>query len=219
MARTAQQAMLFLEASAVNSGTLSPSALALMEGVTQAMFMHKVKITVVCLAAGAILSGGALSFAQRAGKEAQVKQVKQAEAALPAEPPPEEYKLVVLGRDKAIALLQTSGLSDRMKALLTERYEAAETEITERWKRYISGKESLDILLGASLRLLEAERELSAKTTDQLVSLNNHLRLVQDVEKITRLKVDNGVATLQELNQSKFYRAQAEILLERAKSP
>ncbi|HEV3118254.1 MAG TPA: sigma-70 family RNA polymerase sigma factor, partial [Gemmataceae bacterium] len=111
MARTAQQAMLFLEVSAVNSGTLSPSALALMEGVTQAMFMHKVKITVVCLAAGAILSGGALSFAQRGGKEAPVK---QAEAARPVEPPPEEDrdKPVVLGRDKAIALLQTSGLSD-----------------------------------------------------------------------------------------------------------
>jgi len=187
-----------------------------MEGVTQAMFMHKVKITVVCLAAGAILSGGALSFAQRAGKEAQVK---QAEAALPAEPPPEENKLVVLGRDKAIALLRTSGLSDRMKALLTERYEAAEIEATERWNRYVAGKETLDILFGASLRLLEAERELSARKADQLVSLNNHLRMVQNVEKLTRLKFDADTAALQDLNQAKFYRVQAEILLERAKGP
>jgi len=218
MARTAQQAMLFLEASAVNSGTLSPSALALMEGVTQAMFMHKVKIAVVCLVAGVILSGGALSFAQRAGKEAPVK---QGEAARPAEPPPDDDrdKLVILGRDKAIALLQTSGLSDRMKALLTERFEAAETETILRWQRFIRGNETLDSLLGASLRLLEAERELSARKTDQLVSLNNHLRLVQNVERITQLKFDAGAAAPQDLNQARFYRVQAEILLERAKGP
>jgi RNA polymerase sigma factor (sigma-70 family) len=219
MARTVQQATLFLEASAVNSGTLSPSALALMEGVTQAMFMHKVKITVVCLAAGAILSGGALSFAQRAGKEAQVKQVKQAEAARPDEQPPEEYKLVVLGREKAIALLQTSGLSDRMKALLTEKYEAAEIETTERWKRLIGGHETLDIMLSAAHRLLEAERELSGKKADQLVSLENHLRRMQVLEKIFRLRFDGGSAALQDLSQARFCRVQAEILLERAKGP
>jgi hypothetical protein len=95
----------------------------------------------------------------------------------------------------------------------------AEAEATLRWRRYLEGRDALSILLDADVRLLEAERELSGKKADLLVCLENHLHRVQQVEKITQLKIDAGSTALQDLNQSKFYRVQAEILLERAKGP
>jgi hypothetical protein len=124
-----------------------------------------------------------------------------------------------LSKEKVKALLQGAAVGEKMKALLEARFDAARSEVDARWKRWVAGRTDLDRLVAASLRLLEAERELSTRKAEQIVALENQYQRMAQVEKISKAKVDVGKDPVDELFQARFYRLQAEILLERAKAP
>src|SRR5437660_11457419 len=154
-------------------------------GVLQAMFVSKLKLTAVVLLSVGILGVGALTYPRLAGQQPDPK------PAVASQPPPDkneqEYpKLAALTKERAKAILNVNH-ADRLKVLLMDRFDAANSEVEARWNRYLAGKETLDIILGASLRLLEAERELSGKKADQIDALENQLKRMRELEKINRL--------------------------------
>src|SRR5262249_44988474 len=129
-------------------------------------------------------------------------------------------KISALGKEKVKALVAAANVSAKMKALLEARFDAAHSETTARWNELIVGRSSsVDSFVGASLRLLEAERELSTGKGDQVAALENQRQRMAELEKIWQAKFDAGVAPTSELSGARFARLQAEILLERAKAP
>jgi hypothetical protein len=214
---TLHAAIASLAGQATGTGAISSSVISLREGVLQAMFLSKLKMTVVVFLTAGILGAGALTYPKLAGQQVDPKPAVASQRP-PTKDDEEIPKLAALTKERAKAILDVN-LADRMKVLLMDRFYAALTEAEARWNRYLAGKETLDIILGASLRLLEAERELSGKKADLIAALENHLRRVRELEKINQLKIEAGSVALQDLYQAKFFRAQAEIWLERAKAP
>jgi RNA polymerase sigma factor (sigma-70 family) len=109
-------------------------------------------------------------------------------------------------------------VDDKLKELLKERLETAKAELEPRMKAFHEGRGTLDILLGASLRVLQAERELSDKKADQVAALKAHAERMQQFEKVVQGWVDAGRVAIWDLQEVKFYRLEAEIWLARAKS-
>jgi hypothetical protein len=113
-------------------------------------------------------------------------------------------------------LLKESKASPRLQTLLAERQAAARTELRTRHEQFLAGRGTLDILVGASERLLEAERDLYPTRKDQVAAWKRHVRLLEDVEKTVKDIYDAGRASLADYSQAKFARLNAEIGLERA---
>ena len=97
-------------------------------------------------------------------------------------------------------------------------FEAANLEVRARWRHYLDGIGTTDLMLASSLRALEAERELSKKTDRQLAALDHHLRRMRNVERINKDRFEAGRIPLHDFAQARFYRAQAELWLEQAQS-
>jgi RNA polymerase sigma factor (sigma-70 family) len=228
LAATLRGVMIVAAGSIKNREQLSPFVVALTEGVLKAMFVTKLKIAAVSLLAAGMLGAGVLSYAQVAGKQTGPErggktepfaQKPAGERAIDPNADSGIPKFPAFGKERAKAILDQSGFGDRMRTLLMARLDAAFEEAETRRRRYYEGKETLDIAIHSSLRLLEAERELSSKKADQRVALENHLQRMQELEKINRLKIDAGSLAAQDLAEVKFHRLQAEIWLERMKSP
>jgi len=228
LAATLRGVMIVAAGSIKNREQLSPFVVALTEGVLKAMLVTKLKIAAVSLLAAGMLGAGVLSYAQVAGKRPGPERVSQTEVlaqqavgAPPADPNADSGipKFPAFGKERAKAILDQSGFGDRMRSLLLARLDAALEEAETRRRRFYEGKATLDITINSSLRLLEAERELTSRQADQRVALENHLRRMQELEKIYQLKIDTGSVAFQDLAQAKFYRLQAEIWVERMKSP
>ena len=96
--------------------------------------------------------------------------------------------------------------------------DAAKRELDARWKEFCAGRGTLDILVGASRRLLEAERDLSSKKDDQVAAWDTHRQRMQDLCDINLARFEAGQIPIQDLAQADYYRLDAEIGLERAKA-
>src|SRR5262249_25367116 len=95
--------------------------------------------------------------------------------------------------------------------------EAAKLELDSRTKEFMAGRGTLDITMGASKRLLEAERESSPKRADQIAACEAHLNRMKEIENVNRQRFNAGRIGIQDLAESTYYRIEAEIWLERAK--
>jgi hypothetical protein len=115
-------------------------------------------------------------------------------------------------------LLEAAKVSDKLKGLLKDQYQAALDMARARWEEFMMGRGTLDSQIEASLRLLDAERDLSDKKGDQLTALENHWQRMKEFEKINQIRFDAGRVPIADNAQTKFYRIQAEIWLERAKA-
>jgi hypothetical protein len=198
-----------------------------MEGVLQAMLWTQVKIAATALLAVAVLGAGAgvvtypkLAAQQPDPKKAQAPEVVAADQKEEKRQDDEADALrkdLVLPADKVKALLATSKESDKLKSLLKQRYEAAGEEVEGRFKEFLAGRGTLDIFIESSLRLCDAERELSAQNACQIVALEKRLRLLKEAEKINQVRFNAGRIPSQDLAQIKYNRLDAEIALERAK--
>jgi RNA polymerase sigma factor (sigma-70 family) len=205
-------------------GGLSAPVVALMKGVLNAMFLSKVKVAVLIVLAVGVAGAGTWSLA-RPGLLAQPPKQEKAEPPPAAEPGPEradpppqdEEKLAALDEEQVKKLLEKAKVSDKLKALLNDKHEAAFDETRSRWDEFMAGRGTLDIYLGASLRLLEAERDLSDKKEDQVTALENHWRRMKVVEQVNQARFDAGRIPIADNAQTKFYRIQSEIWLERAR--
>ena len=103
------------------------------------------------------------------------------------------------------------------RTLLNERLNAARTELDSRTKEFEAGRGTLDFLLGASRRLAEARREMSTSKEDLLNAVKDYVKRMKQIEKINQERFDAGRIPIYDLAESTYYRAEAEIWLERAK--
>jgi hypothetical protein len=130
----------------------------------------------------------------------------------------EGIPLADISEDKLKALLDAMPRSSKMRSLLKEQIEAAQTETTSRFMEFLAGRGTLDIMIGASQRLLQAERDLSIKKEDVVAAYEAHWQRMKDVEAINKGRYDAGRIAIQDYAQSRFNRIQAEIWLERVKA-
>jgi hypothetical protein len=199
---------------------------ALIKGVLNAMFLSKVKVAALIVLAVGVAGAGTRVLAHPNLLAQQPKQEKAEppQAAQPgperADPPPQDEipKLVALDEEQAKKLLEKAKVSDKLKALLKDKHQAAFDETRSRWDELLAGRGTLDIYLGASLRLLEAERDLSDKKEDQVTALENHWQRMKVVEQVNQARFDAGRIPIADNAQTKFYRIQAEIWLEWARA-
>jgi outer membrane protein TolC len=101
---------------------------------------------------------------------------------------------------------------------LEARLAAANKEVRIRWKEYCAGRGSLDIYLNSSRRVLEAERDLSAKKADQVAAWESHLQRMQQAYVINLARYNAGRIPIQDFAQADYYRRDAEIGLERTRA-
>jgi hypothetical protein len=234
VAATLRAALLVAAEGSAALGLLSGSVTVLMEGVLHAMFMTKLKVGGAFLLAAVVLTTGTgviirhQQLAAQQPAKAKVEQpkldaAKKREEALKAfledqppnsEPPP----LPNLSEDKVKALFAGLQAGEKLNTLLKEQYKAAETETRGRWLGFMAGRQTLDILLTASLRLLQAELDLSDKRPDHLVALEAHWQRMKDAELVNQVKYDAGRVAIQDYSQARFYRIRAEIWLEQVKA-
>jgi hypothetical protein len=170
---------------------VSASVAVLVEGVLRTMLVNKLKNLVVVVLAFAVLATGAGLVASR-----QVPQEPKK-----AEPPAPAAKA-----------------ENRLPALLKARVEAAKTEVWARNQEFLVGRGTLDILVGASRRLLVAEQELGLNRADQIAALEKHFTLMKEVQEINEERFRDGRIPIQDVKEAEYYRLDAEIQLERAKA-
>ncbi len=94
---------------------------------------------------------------------------------------------------------------------------AAMLEWECRWKEYQAGRGTLDFLLDASRRLLQADLEKAHNKIERVTARKSHFNRVTEIEKINKLRYEAGKVATQDLEQSRFYRCEAELNLLREK--
>jgi outer membrane protein TolC len=127
----------------------------------------------------------------------------------------DDNKFWPMDEAKVKSLLEASTAGKKLKELLKERLATAHEEAACRYQQYLAGRGTLDAILGASLRLLDSEKELSDKKGDQVAALRRHLRRMKEMEKIVEAQYMAGRASLADYDQAKSYRLQSEIWLEK----
>jgi hypothetical protein len=152
------------------------------------------------LALAAILAGVAGLGAQPAGKGE------------------DEIKLPVTEEAMIKAWLDAYPCKPHLKVLLKERYEAALTECGTRWKEFLAGRGTMDIMLEAFRNLRDAERELSPRKADQVAVLEAYWKRTKRIEEINNARYQAGRIPVSDWAQARYVRADAEIQLERAKA-
>lgn len=175
------------------AAVVSPAVAALVEGVLQTMFVTKLKTIGAAVFVVSLLAMGAGGLAFQAPK---------------ADPKPEKNTPQPQGAVKD---------EDRLTALLKARVQAAELELEVRMKEFLAGRGTLDVLLGASRRHVEAYRELHPKPADHLIAAESHFRRMKDVHEINENRYQAGRIPISDLKETEYYRLEAEIWLERLK--
>jgi RNA polymerase sigma factor (sigma-70 family) len=232
LATTIRSGLILTAGQAGALGAISPAVIPLMEGVLQAMFLSKLKLVLTVVLTFTALGACALGYPLVAGQQGsprveapppvganQPDPAKKGVAAGEADDVANLPRLPALSKEKVADLLKNNPASARMKALLMDRFDAACTEINARWQEFLAGRGTLTVMLAASLRLLEAEREISVKPADQLVAWENHWKRMQELEKIMQARFDAARVGVPDLSVTRFSRIQAEIWVERAKNP
>jgi RNA polymerase sigma factor (sigma-70 family) len=196
MVATMRAAHALVAGNAPAVAAVSPSAAALMEGVLQAMFLKQVKtaLTVTLSLIFLVLAAGVLTHTTLAARQADdKKEEKKADKPAPA-------------------------AEDKLTTLLKERVDVAKAEVDARNQEFLAGRGTLDIMFGAGKRLLQAQRELSEKKEDQIAALEAYFNLTKGIEELNQARFNAGQISIADLSESKYYRLEAEIWLERAKA-
>jgi hypothetical protein len=107
---------------------------------------------------------------------------------------------------------------ERLTKLFAAWQEAAKTEVAERMKQFQEGFGTLDILLGASRRLLAAQLEARDLHADRIAALEAHAARLRQIEKINDARYQEHRIPVQDQAQPRFHRAEAEIWLARGKA-
>ena len=212
---TVKAALVFASGTTLTAGIISSSVLALSKGVQQAMFMNTLKVILAIGLAFAVVGSTGLAFLAMAYDSSKSEKEKENNTA-------QSKKGSKSDKEDSI----TKEISDRRKeldyllnlhALLKERVEAAKTEVQARTREFEAGKGTLDFLIAASRRLLVAEWELSDKKEDQFAALKAHFDRMKAAEDLNQERFGAGRIAVQDLQQTKYYRLEAEIWLEKAK--
>jgi RNA polymerase sigma factor (sigma-70 family) len=215
---TVKAALVLADGKAVAAGLISSSVLALTKGVQQAMFMNTLKVILAVGLAVAVVGGTGLAVIALAYDSSKQEKDKEKASAQPGKAPNTDKEKPALNFKSTTDSRSKLELSDNVKLnrLMKERVEAARGEVEARTKEFETGRGTLDFLMGASRRLLVAEWEMSDKKEDQLAALGAHLGRMLAVEKLNQDFFRRRI--VQDVQQSKYYRLEAEIWLEKFKA-
>jgi hypothetical protein len=218
-------------------GIVSTHVLMLTEGVLRTMLLTKLKI--VAGAAVAIASLGTATGVALYGRSvADSPQTPHAETPVASlrqqVPPPEEHVrdlekglahllndpdgMPDISPQKVKSVLADAKADDRTKTLLKAQFEAAAGGAHARWREFMAGRGALAFLISSSERLLTAESDLSDRPADHVAAVEHHWKRMREIEKVNEERFNDGRIAIQDVLESRFYRLQAEIRLERARS-
>jgi hypothetical protein len=108
---------------------------------------------------------------------------------------------------------------DRLKNLLKERFELAEKEYKIRFAKFRDMEfPELERCCYSSLRVLEAQKDLSDKKADVVAAWEAHLARVKELARIAANFARTGQGMESDASMARFYYLDAEIGLERAKA-
>jgi RNA polymerase sigma factor (sigma-70 family) len=108
--------------------------------------------------------------------------------------------------------------NDKLNALLKERQDTAKAEWEDRNQQFIAGQGTFSFLYDAGRRWLDSQLDMTDKQSDRVAALEAHLQRMKELEKVQQARFDAGRIATPDLAQAKYYRLEAEIMLERAKS-
>jgi hypothetical protein len=221
----------------VAGGVASAHVLTLTEGVVRTMLLTKLKIVAGAVVAMASLgtTTGVVLYGKSAGDTPQTAPAGAPIVSVRQQVPAAGEHLRDLDQALAHLMSDSDGMPDispqrmktvladakadgRIKSLVKAQFEAAAGEAHARWREFMAGRGTLAFFIGSSERLLAAESDLSDQQTDHVAALEHHWRRMREVEKVNNERFNDGRIAIQDVLESRFYRLQAEIRLERARS-
>jgi hypothetical protein len=99
----------------------------------------------------------------------------------------------------------------KVRELLVKRRDALKKEVKARTQEFEAGRGTLDILLGASKRLLKAELELADKQAQRVAAHKAHLDAIKKIAALTEAGYDAGRVKEADHQQAVAARLGAEI--------
>jgi RNA polymerase sigma factor (sigma-70 family) len=106
-------------------------------------------------------------------------------------------------------------LAARIHDLLTERLRSAKLELTEREDQFIAGRGVLDLVLGASGRVLRSDLELATSKERRLAAHEAHIERLKKYLDINQARFNAGRASVGDLEMTRYFYLDARIELER----
>jgi hypothetical protein len=106
---------------------------------------------------------------------------------------------------------------DELGELLKQRAEVARQGLKAAQAEFQAGHGTIEQLVGWSRKIAEAELDRGNRKAG-LVALEEHIELVKDLEKVSRVRFDAGRISPQELAAARYARLDAEIWLARVKA-
>jgi RNA polymerase sigma factor (sigma-70 family) len=207
-------------------GGASATAVALMKGVVQAMFLSKIKVVGAALLAVAVVAGGAgvFSYVGRAQPPAD-----------PAQPSPQDKGVAAKDKDgpakdkdeweqqfgdelRQIRAELAKAPKRQLKELLQARRDAAQQQALARMDEFQAGRGTLDICLEANRLLLKAELELSEKKEDRIKAHERYLERIAWMFEVNTARFNDGKISIADHSQTMYFRLEAEIDLLREKA-
>ena len=221
---TVKAALAYATGNALATAAISTTVLTLTKGVQQAMFMNTLKIVLALGLTATVVCGAGVTIVALAYDSSQVQKRASKQATASNEKPDDEnkheeeaLKKKEDARKAELETLKREMAELNLKRLLKDRVEMAKVEIEARMKQFEAGKGTLDFLIGASKRLVMAELDATDKKPEQISALKAHFERMKTVQDIDQERYRAGRISIEDLSQSKYYRLEAEIWLERAK--
>ena len=203
------------------------TVLQIAEAVMTAMWISKIKAWMAAGLAIAMLGGtaGVVVSAAGQGKGSAAKPPQEkdrfpltglAGAEKIVEDLPEPLRTVLQGRD----LPKPEAGDDQLTMLLKERLVSAGKEVEARFNLFAAGsaRGTIDILLNAQKRFLEARLALATKPAEQVTAYENAVMQARITEAVNKTRFNAGQIPSQDLDQSRYHRLDMEIKLLQAKA-
>jgi hypothetical protein len=121
------------------------------------------------------------------------------------------------GETRLKALVAQAKTDDKMKALLKDQLDAVLGEARARWLEFMKGRGVLNFLYTSLEHLLLAECDLSDEKAGHVAALEQHSKRLREIETVNEQRGGEGRLDIQDVLESRFYRLQAKIRLERAR--
>jgi hypothetical protein len=107
---------------------------------------------------------------------------------------------------------------DALRRLLKERFNHALAEAQARYQAIAAGSGTDEFIFGTAQRVLESGLEVGDTPEARLNLLVQYLELATEVERLIKLKVEAGRASVSELHKARYFRTDAEIRVLREKA-
>jgi hypothetical protein len=218
---TVKAGLAFAAGHALAAATVSTTVLTLTKGVEQAMFLNTLKTFLVVGLTATVVSGAGVSLWALAqdSKQTEKRAAKQAITSKENSDDKKRAEEALKKDDDQIKaeFLKKETVEKNLKRLVQERIETAKKEFEARMKQFEAGKGTLDFLIAASKRWLNAETHAIPSGVSEAY-LQAHFDRMKKIQDINQERFDQGRISIEDLAQAKYYRLEAEIWLERFKA-